>query len=156
MRVVPERAPWLQTVAVFGGFFIGPFAALRVAALQAPGSELVQTVGVLAFAMVFAGGAVVWLGLGLAAVIVRFFASLVRGRAPAPETPAARDRLVPPGYAVFVMLGVAAGSSVGVLAGVATDLSIPLATVTWALLGLGYGLLLWAAAHHGYLPFDPE
>ena len=156
MRVVPERASWLQVVAVLGGFFMGPFVALRVAARLAPGSELVQTVGVLAFALVFAGGAVLWLGLGLAAVIVRFLASLVRGGAPAPEARGARDRLVPPGYAVFVVLGVAAGFSVGVLAGVATELSIPLAAIVWTLLGLGYGGLLWLAAHHGFLPFDPE
>jgi hypothetical protein len=156
MRVVEERSRWLQIVAVFGGFFIGPFVALRVAMRLVPESDLVQTIGVLAFAAVFAGGAAIWLGLGLAAVVVRFFASLVRGRPPAPEALGSNDRLVPPGYRAFVVLGLGAGLAVGVLAGVATELSLPVATATWTLLGLGYGLLLWAAAHHGYLPFDPE
>ena len=82
MRRVRERSPWLQLAVVFGGFVIGPYVALQVGRQLTPESELVQSLSVFAFALVFVGG-----------------------------------------------------------------------TLLWTALGLGYGWLLWAAAHHGYLPF---
>lgn len=156
MRVVPERSPSLQILTAFGGFLVGPLVALRVSAVLAPESDLVQTASVVAFAAIFAGGAVIWLGLGIAAVVVSFFWNLLRGRAPGAPSLGQGDRLVPPGYRVFIVLGGAVGLAVGVLAGLATEQSLALATATWTLLGLGYGAFLWVAAHHGYLPFGPE
>jgi hypothetical protein len=156
VRVVPGRSPWLQLLATFGGCFVGPFAALRVSMTLVPESDLVQTASVVAFALVFAGGAVIWLGLGLAAVVLSFFWNLIRGRAPGRAALGPSDRTVPPGHLAFIVLGVAAGFTVGLLAAVATQLSSVTALAAYTALGLGYGWLLWGAAHHGYLPFDPE
>jgi hypothetical protein len=64
---------------------------------------------------------------------------------------------VPPGYRIYVVLGVLLGLGVGLLAGLATDLVIVAALGAWGGLGLGYGAVLYAAAHHGYLPCpEPE
>lgn len=157
MRVVPERHFALQLVAVFGGFLIGPYVALRAAVALAPESGLVHGVSVMGFALIFMGGVLTWLGVGVFVVAVAFFASLLRGRRPGPAPGLAADeRYVPPGDGAFVVVGVAVGLAVGLLAGLATDLSLPFATAVWAGLGLAYGLLLRTAAHHGYLPFDPE
>jgi multidrug transporter EmrE-like cation transporter len=60
---------------------------------------------------------------------------------------------VPPGYRAYVVLGCGAGVAVGLLAAAVTQLTIPVATAAWTGVGALYGLLLWAAAHHGYLPF---
>jgi hypothetical protein len=156
VRVVPERSAGLQLVAAFGGFLAGPFVALRMSMTLAPESELVQSVSVLAFAAIFAVGALVWLGFGFAAVALSFFWHLLRGRRTPAASLAPSQRIVPPGYRAFVVTGGLLGLLVGVLAGLATDASVGVALAAWTALGLAYGLLLWAAAHHGYLPFDPE
>lgn len=157
MRIVPHRSPWAQMGTVLGGFLIGPYLALQLARALAPGSELIQTVSLFAFALVFAGGVVLWMGIGIVVVAASFFWKLLRGVSPRSGAPAPNDRIAPPGYRVFVLLGVLLGGAVGLLAGLVTDLSIVTAGAVWGAAGLGYGTLLWAAAHHGYLPFlDPE
>jgi len=140
----------------FGGFLLGPFVALRVGMAAAPESEVLQIAAVLGFASIFAGGAVIWLGLGIAAAAVGFVWSLVRGRRPGPADLGSQDRLVPPGYGAFVALGLLVGAAVGVLAALTTEAGLFGAVGAWAALGLGYGLLLWGAARSGYLPFEPE
>ena len=157
MRVVPERPFGLQILAVFGGFLVGPYGAHRVGALLSPGSELVQTVGTLGFVLVFLGGTLLWMGLGVAAVVLRTSWSLVRGKRPRSATVTERERLVPPGYRVFVGLGLAIGIVVGLLAAVASAATLGVAVGAWTTLGLGYGLILSLCAHHGFLPFpEPE
>lgn len=157
MRLVPERSPFLQIVSVFGGFFVGPWAALQAGLYLVPESGLVHSVGVLAFALIFVGGTLLWTGVGIASVVVSGLWRLARGRRPGPPSLQPSDRIVPPGYRAYVFLGPAAGAAVGLLAGVATDLSIVGAFSVWTILGTLYGLLLWAAAHHGYLPFfEPQ
>ena len=153
MRLVPERSPWLQLATVFGGFLIGPLMALQAGRLLVPESELVQNVGVFAFALVFVGGTLLWAGVGIATVVIRFFWCVIRGRLPAGARATAAEALVPPGYRVYLILGCGAGVIVGVLAGAATELTLLVGTAVWTALGLAYGWLLWAAAHHGYLPF---
>lgn len=139
--------------AVFGGFLVGPFAALQLARGLTPGSELVETLGVLAFALIFVGGMLLWMGIGIATVAASFFWKLLRGKSPRAGAPEPTDQVAPPGYRSFVILGVVLGGLVGLVAGVGTDLSIMTAAAVWGLAGLGYGALLWAAAHYGYLPF---
>lgn len=158
MRVVPERSAVLQIVAVFGGFFLGPYVALRVSMGLTPDSDLVQTASVLAFALVFVSGTLVWAGVGIAAVVARAFGSVLRGRLPGSDLRVrADDTIVPPGYGSYVVLGILAGAAVGSTAAVASELTLPTAVAVWTALGFGYGLLLWAAARHGYLPFrEPE
>jgi hypothetical protein len=157
MRVIPERSPWAQLAAVVAGFFVGPFSGLRLALWLAPDSDLVQTVSVFAFASVFVGGMLVWMGLGLVVVVVSGLANLVRGRRPGPPSLRSGDRIVPPGYRSFVILGFLLGCATGLLAGLATGLSVGAAVLAWASVGIGYGLLLSAAAHFGLLPFpEPE
>ena len=156
MRVIPVRSPWLQLVVVFGGFLAGPFAALGVATALTPDSTFVQSLSVMAFALIFAGGSLLWLGLGFAAIAMGFLWNAARGRPPAPALVGRSDRVVPPGYRGYVVLGVVVGLLLGLLAGLVTELSLLVAVAVWTLLGWAYGALLWAAAHHGYLPFDPE
>jgi hypothetical protein len=157
MRVVPERSPWLQLATAFGGFFLGPYAALRVSRLLTPDSELVQTAGVFALVLVFVGGTLLWMGLGFATFIVRRLLGLLSGRARGRRSTGGSDRTVPPGYRSYVVLGAVLGVAVGILAGVVTDLGLLWATAVWALLGTCYGLVLSVAAHLGYLPSgEPE
>jgi hypothetical protein len=157
VRVVPERPFGLQILAVFGGFLIGPYAAYRVSLSLSPGSELVETVGTLAFISVFLGGTVLWMGLGVATVGFRTLWSLVRGKRPRSATVTERERLVPPGYRSYVVLGLVIGVAVGLLAALATEATLAAAVSAWSVLGTVYGLILWLCAHHGYLPFpEPE
>lgn len=144
-------------MAVFGGFLLGPLASHRVSLFFAPDSELVQTASLFAFVLVFVGGTLIWMGFGIAAVVVRALVSLVRGRLPQPATSSSRKRLVPPGYHSYVILGAVLGATVGALAALVTDLGALKAIGVWGGLGIGYGLCLSLAAHHGYLPFaEPE
>jgi hypothetical protein len=157
MRVVPERSPWMQIVAVFGGFLLGPYMGLRLSVHLAPGSELVQTVSSFGFALVFVGGTLVWAGMGIVTVVAGALWNLLRGRRPGPEGLRSSDRTVPPGYRAYPAFGVALGLLVGIVAGAATDLSLLAAAAIWSTAGLAYGFLLSTAAHHGYLPFpEPE
>ena len=157
MRLVPQRSPLLQIVAVFGGFFVGPWVALQTGLYLVPESGLVHSVGVLAFALVFVGGTLLWTGIGIASVLVEGLWRLVRGRRPGHASPQRSDRVVPPGSRAFIFLGCGAGAAVGLLAGAVTELTLVDALGTWTTLGTLYGLLLWASAHHGYLPFfEPE
>jgi hypothetical protein len=153
MRLVPVRSPWLQVVAVFGGFLIGPWVALQVGRYLVPESELVQTVSVFAFALIFVVGTLLWAGVGIATVVIGFFMNLIRGRLPAAARATDAEALVPPGYRAYLIIGFGAGVTVGVLAGLATELSLFVGTGVWTALGLAYGWLLWVAAHYGYLPF---
>jgi hypothetical protein len=156
VRTAPARSGWLQIATVFGGFLLGPFSALRVSLRLVPESDLVQTVSVFAFALVFVGGTLLWMGLGIAAVVFGALLSLLRGRLPG-ATVARSERLVPPGYGAYVGLGAVIGAAVGLLAGLATGLTVLWALGVWTVLGLAYGLVLWMAARHGYLPFpEPE
>lgn len=157
MRTVPERAAGTRIAVVFGGFLLGPLAASRVSAFLAPGSELVQTAGALAFVLVFVGGTLIWTGFGIAAVVLRALGSLIRGRLPSPATSPTGDRLVPPGYRSYVFLGSVLGIAVGALAALVTELGAIPAIGAWGGLGVFYGVSLSLAAHHGYLPFpEPE
>lgn len=160
MRHVPERRASLQIAAVFGLFVLGPWAALQASRILAPGSEIVHTASALAFVLVFVGGTLAWAGMGALALIPHGLRNhLRRWTAEPPASPPSGPpgMVVPPGYRAYLVLGFAAGVMVGVLAGIVTDLTIVRATVAWVLVGGSYGLLLWAAAHHGYLPFrDPE
>lgn len=160
MRIVPERPAALQIGAVFGLFVLGPWAALQASRILAPESEIVHTASALAFVLVFVVGTLSWAGIGALALVPGALRNhLRRGTAtpPASAPSGATGTVVPPGYRAYVVLGCANGFMVGVLAGIVTDLTIPRATLAWMLVGASYGLLLWAAAHHGYLPFrDPE
>ena len=155
MRVVPDRSGVVQMVVVLGGFLVGPLLALAASAALAPESQVVQAVAPFAFAAVFAGGVVVWTGLGVVVVVVKGVWSLLRGRRPGPDGARSGDLLVPPGYRAFPVLGVLVGLGVGVLSTLVGATPIPVSLAAWVGLGLGYGGALWAAAHHGYLPF-PE
>lgn len=157
MRIVPHRSPWAQLGTVFGGFLVGPLVALRLGLLLTPGSDLIQTVAVLAFAMIFVGGVLLWMGIGIVAAVASLLWKLARGVSPRSGAPGPGEQIAPPGYRSFVILGMLVGGAVGLLAGLVTDLSVITAGAAWGLAGLGYGALLWAAAHHGYLPFlEPE
>ena len=98
MRVVPERSPWLQIVTVFGGLLVGPFAGLQLSRALVPTSGLVETASIFGFALVFVGGTLLWMGIGVAVVVVRALWSLLRGPAPGPDSIEPTDRIVPPGY----------------------------------------------------------
>ncbi len=155
MRVVPERPPWAQLAAVLLGFTMGPLLGLGLGMVVTPGSDLVQAVGVFAFGLVFLLGILSWAGFGIIAVVVSGLGKLLHGERPRPAELGPRDRLVPPGYRSFPVVGAVVGLGMGLLAGVATELTVGQGSVMWGAAGLAYGGFLWAAAHHGYLPF-PE
>ena len=157
MRVVKRRSPWLQVATVVGGFFVGPFCASRLSAALAPDSLLVEIAGFFGFALVFMVATFLWMGLGMATVLFRGLRELAKGGERQRIAPEASEVLVPPGYRSYWVLGTVVGCSVGFLAGLMTPLGVSTAVVVWGLAGLLYGLALWAAAHHGYLPFpEPE
>jgi hypothetical protein len=157
MRHVPARSPWLQLIAVFGSFLLGPWAAIQTSARLTPGSEFVQTAGALAFVLVFSGGTLLWAGLGILKIVSGRLWRLARGRAYAGVRLRGSTLVVQRGYGAFVVLGIGAGFMVGVLAGVVSELTIATATAAWTTVGGLYGVLLWLAAHHGYFPFgEPE
>lgn len=154
MRTAPRRPAWLQLTAVFGGCFVGPFCALRLGAFLTPESEIVNIAGMFAFALIFVGGLVSWMGFGIVALLLRLFQGTRQDSTAGTEKPAVQ---VPPGYRAFVVLGMVFGSLVGLLAGVFTPLSVGTALSLWGGAGVAYGLVLWLAAHHAYLPFpEPE
>jgi hypothetical protein len=95
------------------------------------------------------------MGLGIFAVILRWV-RLKAGRRGAAPSPHAGGELIPPGYAAFPVVGAVVGAALGVIAGLSASLSLLPAAGTWTVLGLAYGLLIWAAAHHGYFPFPDE
>lgn len=148
MRTVPERSPILQILAVFGGFLLGPWVALQIGLRLAPESGLVHTVSVFAFVLVFVGGTLLWSGVGIATTVA---GRLSRGRRPRSQ---GTGRIVPPGYRSYVVLGCGAGAAVGLVAGVATSMTVGAAVAVWTVVGAAYGMLLWLAAHQGYLPFQ--
>jgi hypothetical protein len=157
MRHVPARSPWLQLIAVFGSFLLGPWAAIQTSTRLTPGSEVVQTAGALAFGLVFVGGTLLWAGHGILRLVGGGVWRVARGRANAAAPLPGTALAVPPGYGAFVVLGIGAGFTVGVLAGVVSELTIATATAAWTTVGGLYGVLLWLAAHHGYFPFsEPE
>lgn len=157
VRVVPERAPLLQIATVFAGLLLGPLGGLRLAMLLTPDSDLVQSLSVFAFVGVFATGLLVWMGVGVVTVVLASLRHIVRGRRPGAESLTAGDRIVPPGYSAFVLLGPLIACPVGLLAGLVSELSVVTGVVAWALAGLAYGWSLWWVARAGYLPFpEPE
>ncbi len=155
MRTVPRRPASLQLLAVFGGFLVGPAAALALAATLTPGSAVVATVAVPAFALIFAGGSVVWLGLGIVGAVLDLVRHAVLRAPRGSEGHARSGQVVPPGYSAFLVGGVLMGGATGVLAFLVTPLTFVSASLAWTALGGGYGALLWAAARQGFLPFDP-
>lgn len=157
MRVVNRPSPWLQAATVLAAFLLGPLCASQLSALVAPGSVLVEIASFFAFTLVFIGGMVLWMGLGVGSVVLRGLWDLVRRRQLGRLKSEPTESLVPPGYRSFAVLGLVNGLGVGLVAGVTTPLGVGVAALVWGLTGLIYGLLLWGAAHHGYLPFpEPE
>jgi len=138
-----------------GGLFLGPLSASRLSAELAAGSAFAEIVSFLGFALVFFVGTVLWMGLGVASVVLRGLWELARHRRLRREGPEPSQISIPPGYRSYPVVGVVFGIAVGFVVGVVTPLRISVAVPVWSLSGLAYGLLLWGAAHHGYLPF-PE
>ncbi len=156
VRTVPARNPVLVLASVFGAFCAGPALGVVVAHHTAPGSGLAQVVSPAAFALAFAGGLLLWFGIGFTAAAGEFFRGLWRGgwrrRPPAPAA-----QLLPPGHGAFLPLGLAAGLLAGVVAGLApASASFRSACALHVAAGAAYGALLRALARSGYLPFEPS
>jgi hypothetical protein len=157
VHAVPERPFLLQIVTVFGGLVAGPFFGHHMGVWLTPGSEVVQTVSWFTFALVYVGGTMLWIGIGIVTVVGSGLWRLARGRRPGPEGLSPSERVVPAGYRSYAILGVVGGVLVGLLAGIVTELAVATGLVAWTLLGLVYGGSLSVAAHHGWLPFpEPE
>ncbi len=154
---MPVRSIWLQLGTWFGGLLLGPWAALRLGVALAPGADLVHVLSVAGFAGIFVGGLLLWMGIGVITVVAAGVRQLVRGRRPGVEGLQASETFVPRGYRAFPFLGAILGAGTGFLAGLLSAVTVVGGILAWGALGLLYGGLLWAAAHHGYLPFpEPE
>jgi hypothetical protein len=157
VHAVPERPFLLQVVTVFGGLLVGPFFGHLMGVWLTPDSVVVQTVGWFTFALVYVGGTMLWIGIGIVTVVVSGLWRLLRGQRPGPEGFSPSHRVVPAGYRSYAILGVVGGVLVGLLAGLVTELAVATGLVAWTLFGLAYGGSLSVAAHHGWLPFpEPE
>ena len=152
-----DHHPALVLLSVLACFAGGPVLGVAVAHWAAPGSELAQFVSPLAFALSFAGGLVLWFGVGVVTVVGRGLPRLLSGRRRRARTaapPAAAT--IPPGHGSFLPLALAFGLLAGIVAG-----SVPQASSFWfscaahLVAGAAYGTALRALARRGYLPF-PE
>ncbi|HSG50221.1 MAG TPA: hypothetical protein VLA43_20510, partial [Longimicrobiales bacterium] len=148
MRVVPERSPWALIATTLVLMCAGPVVGLALAVFLAPDSDVVQVLSPLAFGVTFVGGLFLWMGVGIVAVVGRFFVLLARGRLRA-EAPKRTERLVPPGYRIFPVLGGVLGLGMGLLAGLLTPLTVMVAAGAWTAAGAAYGWVLRQAAHEG-------
>jgi len=151
VRTLPRRPFWAHLAAVFGLFALGPIAGTLLATRLAPGSVLLDTVAPFAFGFVFFAGYLLWAGLGLAAAAIHFFRAL--GRRELPGNPGPGAQVVPGGYASFLVVGTIIGVGLGFVGMMMASVA---AGAVFLSAGIGYGLLLRAAAHHGYLPFPEE
>ena len=157
MRTVPRRTLWTQGLFTTGALFAGPLLGLGMAAGFAPESGLTQVLGVLGFATVLLGGSVLWMGVGVVAVVSRGLWRLARGQSLRSEATRAGEVEVPPGYRVFLLLGLLIGGFVGFVGGVVSDLTVVAGVALWTGAGGAYGAALSTAAARGYLPFpEPE
>ena len=156
MRIVPERSRLVQALSVIALFVAGPVAARGASATLSPNSAVVAAVAPFGFGLVMFFGILFWVGLGIVTVLTGGIVQLARGRAPVGRAMGPDERLVPPGYLSFVVLGGVVGTTLGVLGAVLSDAS-PLRSLSgWLGLGLTYGAGLWAAARSGFLPFPEE
>jgi hypothetical protein len=157
MQVVPERSGVVQLLVVFGGFLVGPLAALRLSQALAPRSGIMQGIAPISFALIFFLGLVVWTGIGIVMVVLASLSRLVRTGRLGVEGVTATDRLVPPGPRSFAVFGGLIGAGLGLANGLLADLPLVTAVAVWTGAGLAYGYALRLAARHGYLPFaEPE
>ena len=103
-----------RKLASFAG---GPALGVAAARWAAPGSELAQLVSPLAFALAFAGGLMLWFGIGVVAVVGSALQRLVRGRWHRRRRLPSATVFVPPGYGAFLPLAVGFGLLAGAIAG---------------------------------------
>ncbi len=153
MRRAPERPWYAQVLTLFAAFLGGPLASVRLAMRLVPASGFIQAASGFLFALAFVAASLTWTGFGfLSATIATIRRSVRAGRlVPLHEQPG--EMLVPTGYGVYVPFCTTAGFIIGLLAGIVTELPLGVAVVVWSCLGAVYGILLRAAAHHGFLPF---
>lgn len=155
MRTVPERSNAVRIVTILVAIFAGPAVANFVAPTLSPGSALVEFFAPFSFAFVLVAGIFFWIGLGIVTVLSGGLIQMARGQRSELRVEEG-DRLVPPGYVAFVVLGGLVGGVLGVAGGLLSDAGIVPSLAGWLALGLGYGGALWLAAHHGYLPFPED
>jgi hypothetical protein len=157
MEAVPARSPALVMATVFGGFVAGPLLGFGLSHGLAPGSELAAVASPLALVLTFAGGMLLWFGLGVVTVIGGGLLRMLRGRAPWKRAVRPDEEAVPSGHGAFLFLGVGLGLAAGVVVGSASPANASFAFVCIAhtAVGAAYGGALRELARRGYLPF-PE
>jgi hypothetical protein len=142
--------------SVLAAFCAGPALGMAVAHGTAPGSELAQITSPLAFALAFAGGLMLWFGVGVVSVAGQALYRLLRGTWRRQRTAPGVEVLVPPGHGAFLPLALLCGLLAGLVAGVVPESKSFLgACAAHLAVGSGYGLLLRVLAQEGLLPF-PE
>ena len=157
MRTVPERPAIVTFLVLFACFLGSPFLGFFLGQRFAPGSDVAQLASIFAFPLSFFGGLVLWLGLGVLAVVWKGLRSLFRGRAPRAARVGKSEVLVPPGYGSFVFLSLLFCGLAGLMVGLLSSTSVLEALAVYCAAGAFYGFALRLLAHHGYLPFpEPE
>lgn len=153
---VPTRSPALVLASVVASFAGGPALGAFVAHWSAPGSELAQVVSPLAFALAFAGGLMLWFGIGALSVVHGALRRGLRGRGNRRRPSRPATQRIPPGYGVFLPVALGLGLLAGVIGGLVPQAaSFWLSCAAHLAAGAAYGSALRALARHGYLPF-PE
>lgn len=155
MRIVPERGTATRIVALLGLLAAGPLVANMLAPTLSPGSGLVHFFSPFVFGLVMVGGIFLWVGLGVVTVLSGGLIRMASGRRTGVKIEAGQ-RLVPPGYIGFAVLGGVAGAALGVAGAAFSDGALVTSLGGWLALGLAYGACLWLAAHQGYLPFPDD
>ena len=156
MRTVPDRPASVHVLTVLGCFFLGPVLGILLSTALTPDSVVIQAFAPFAYAGIFFFGVLAWVGLGIVALVLALVRGVFSRKAREKIRSSAQGRMVPPGYRSFVVLGGLVGGVLG-LAGAWLS-SGTVATVAAPFFGVGraYGALLWASAHHGYLPFPDD
>jgi uncharacterized membrane protein YfcA len=141
-----EKSPLLSILVVAVMFLGGGAADVGLAMWLAPGSQLASFVAFLALPFAFVISLVLWQGLTLLILLVRLIAGR-RGRAPREEALVTLRRKAIVMIPVPVVICAPVGLIVGLLGG-----GVLLSTAAFTVVGMAYGVGLWALAQKDLLP----
>lgn len=156
MRIVPARSTAVHVVSILALFLGGPAVGAWLAGALTPDSLFISVVAPFSFAFVMLAGLFVWIGAGIVTVLTAGLFRVASGKGPAGRSLEPGQSFLPPGYRGFVVVGGLVGGALGLAGGILSEAAMVPALTGWLAGGLGYGGLLCAAAHNGFLPFPDD